>query len=412
MKRLAASLLLIVAGPAAAGELPIVEPEAVGLSATKMAELKPSLQRLVDEGKVPGGVALVLRHGKIADIVTVGYRDLATKTPMTEDTIFALASMTKPISCVAVMTLVERGKLGLDDPVAQYLPELKDLRVLGEAKDDTATEVATVPAQRPVTIRDLLTHTSGISYGVFSSTDARLRKAYADAGVIGPRHKTIVALVARLAQVPLAHQPGDGWTYGFSHDVLAHVVEVVSGRNFDTYLQQQIFAPLDMRDTTFLVPQDKRERVATIYDAGEGGTLAPLPKEYGSATYFGGGTGLYSTARDYARFVLMLRNGGALYDVRVLEPATVAAMTINQIGKHFASPERKYGFGLGLAFSAGRDGAEPLLERYYGGGVYSTNFWVIPRRDLVLVLMTQISPTNHGGADRVFYQVVNTAIEK
>jgi CubicO group peptidase (beta-lactamase class C family) len=415
MNRLAvlvASLLLAFPIPAHAGELPKAEPEEVGLSAAKLAELRPSLQRLVDGGKVPGGVAVVARHGKVAAVATFGYRDLAAKTPMTEDTIFAIASMTKPVTCVAVMTLVERGKVGLDDPVARYLPELKDLRVLGDACDDRGTGLATVPAKRPVTIRHLLSHTSGISYGVFASTDARLKRAYERAGVVGPRHRTIADLVARLAEVPLAHQPGEGWTYGFSHDVLARVIEVVSGQGFDRYLQERIFTPLEMRDTSFLVPEANRDRVATIYDAGEGGALSPLTKEYGSETYFSGGGGLFSTARDYARFAQMLANGGALDGARVVKPETVAAMTTNQIGAHSSFGDRKYGLGLGLALTPAPGGGEPVLERYYGGGAYSTNFWAIPRRDLLLVLMTQVTPTNHGGPDLVFYRVVDAASER
>ena len=409
---LVASILLSLPQPAPCGELPRAEPGEVGLAAGRLADLKPSLRRLVDEGKIPGGVALVARHGKVTVVTTFGYRDLAAKAPMTEDTIFAVASMTKPITCVAVMTLVEQGKLGLDDPVAKYIPELKGLRVLGDARDDAETELATVPVKRPVTIRHLLTHTSGISYGVFASTDARLKAAYKRAGVVGPRHRTIADLVARLAEVPLAHQPGEGWTYGFSHDVLARVVEVASGRRFDQYLQEWIFTPLDMRDTSYHVPEDKRGRVATIYDAGEGGALSPLPREYGSETYFSGGGGLFSTARDYARFAQMILNGGVLEGRRILEQGTVAAMTTNQIGELWSFGERKYGLGFGLALAAGPDGGAPVLERFFSGGSYSTNFYVLPRRDLVLVLMEQVVPTNHGGADRMFYRLVNAAIEK
>src|SRR5690242_11263999 len=197
MNRLAliAVFSLIAPHPAPGGEWPRAEPEAVGLSAGKAEELKPALQGLVAEGKIPGGVAMVVRHGKVAAVATFGYRDLTSKVPMTEDTIFAVASMTKPVTCVAVMTLVERGEVGLDDPVAKYLPELNDLRVLGDAGDDTETQVATVPAKRPVTIRHLLTHTSGISYGVFDSTDPRLKVAYRRAGVIGPSHRTVADLV-------------------------------------------------------------------------------------------------------------------------------------------------------------------------------------------------------------------------
>lgn len=184
-----------------AGELARTDPHAVKLSAQKLDTLKPALQKLVDDGKIPGAVALVARHGKVAFVTSVGYRDLAAKTPMTEDTIFAIASMSKPITCVAVMTLVEQGKLGLDDPVAKYLPELKDLRVLGDAKDDQGDTIATVPAKRPVTVRDLLSHTSGFSYGGFMSNNARLDRTYMVAGAIGRRARTIAELVERLGKV-------------------------------------------------------------------------------------------------------------------------------------------------------------------------------------------------------------------
>jgi CubicO group peptidase (beta-lactamase class C family) len=334
---------------------------------------------------------------------------------MTEETIFAIVSMTKQITCVAAMTLVEQGKIGIDDAVGKYIPEWKDLRVLDDARDDTKTELATVPAKRPVTIRHLLTHTSGISYAAFSPTDARLKEAYKRAGVVGPPHETVADLIANLVKVPLVHQPSEGWTYGFSHDVLGHVIEVAAGQRFDRYLEERILTPLDMRDTSFLVPEEKRGRVATIYDASQGDVLSPMPKEYGSKTYFSGGGGLFSTARDYARFAQMIASGGQLEGVRILKPGTVAAMTTNQIGEYSSAEkgfgERKYGLGFGLALAPSPNGGAPVLERYYSGGVFSTNFWVIPRRDLVLLLMTQVYPTNHGGPDRVFHRIVNAAVE-
>ena len=407
------ALLLCFSFPAFGGDLPRVNPEEVGLSAATMAGLKPALQKLVDEGKIPGGVAMTVRHGKVADITTFGYRDLQAKAPMTEDTIFAIVSMTKPITCVAIMTLVEQGKIGLDDPVDKYIREWKDLRVLGDARDDTKTEVATTPAKRPVTIRHLLTHTSGISYGVFANV--RLKEAHKRAGVVGPPHETVADLVAQLAKVPLAHQPGEGWTYGFSHDMLGHVIEIASGQRFDRYLQERILTPLDMRDTSFLVPEEKRGRVATVYEAGEGDVLSPRPKKFGSKPYFSGGGGLFSTARDYARFAQMIQSGGQLEGVRILKPGTVAAMTTNQIGEYSSaepgSGERKYGLGFGLELAQSPSGGEPVLERYYWGGAYSTNFWVMPRRDLILLLMMQVTPTNRGGPNRVFHRIVNAAVE-
>jgi CubicO group peptidase (beta-lactamase class C family) len=407
------ALLLCFSLPAFGGDLPRVNPEEVGLSAVKMASLKPALQELVDDGKIPGGIAVTIRHGKVADITTFGYRDLEAKTPMTEDTIFAIVSMTKPITCAATMTLVEEGKIGIDDPVEKYIPQWKDLRVLVDSQGDTETELTTVPAKRAVTIRHLLTHTSGIYYGVFA--DVRLKEFHKRARIVGPPHETVADLVAELVKVPLAHQPGEGWTYGFNHDVLGHVIEIASGQRFDRYLQEHIFAPLDMRDTSFLVPEEKRGRVATVYEAGQGDVLSARPKKYGSKTYFSGGDGLYSTARDCARFAQMIHSGGQLEGVRILEPGTVAAMITNQIGEYSSAEsafsERKYGFGFGLAMAPSPNGGEPLLERYYGGGAYSTSFWVIPRRDLVLLLMMQVVPTHHGGADRAFHRIVNAAVE-
>jgi CubicO group peptidase (beta-lactamase class C family) len=370
---------------------------------------------LVDERKIPGGVAMTIRHGKVADLTTFGYRDLEAQEPLTEDTIFAIVSMTKPITCVAVMTLVEQGKIGIDDPVYKYIPQWKDLRVLDDAPADSKTELTTVPVKRPVTIRHLLTHTAGISYGAFAPTDVRLKEAHKRARVVGPPHETVADLVAQLAKVPLAHHPGEGWTYGFSHDVLGHVIEIASGQRFDRYLHERIFAPLDMHDTSFLVPEEKRGRVATVYEAGQGDVLSPRPKEYGSTTYFSGGGGLFSTARDYARFAQMIHSGGQLDGIRILKPETVAAMTTNQIGEYSSAEsgfgDRKYGLGFGLALVPDPNGGEPVLERYYWGGVCSTNFWVVPRRDLILLLMMQVYPPNHGGADRVFHRIVNAAVE-
>jgi CubicO group peptidase (beta-lactamase class C family) len=321
--------------------------------------------------------------------------------------------MTKPITCVAVMALVEEGKLGLDDPVGKYLPALKEMRVLGDAKDDTKEAIATVAAKRPVTVRDLLSHSAGFSYGAaLLSPSARLDRCYEKAGIGGRRLNTIAELVERLGQVPLAHQPGEGWTYGFSHDVLGRLIEVVSGQGFDVYLQDHILKPLDMQETFFQVPESKRDRVATIYRKDEAGKLSPMPKNYGSATFFSGGGGLFSTARDYTRFAQMLKNGGELEGARIIKPETIGQMTTNQIGKQFAFGVMKYGLGFGLVQTAGRGAEKPVLSRYLWGGLYSTQFWIDPRNDVVGVLMMQVLPTNSAGADRVFMAVVSSAIEK
>jgi CubicO group peptidase (beta-lactamase class C family) len=399
-------------------DLPKAEPREVGLSAQRLARVQPALKKLVSDGKIPGGVAVVARHGKVAYVTTFGYRELANKTPMTEDTIFAIASMTKPITCTAVMKLVELGQLGLDDPVSKFIPEMKDLRVLGSAKDDTANEVATVPAKRPVTIRDLLSHTSGFTYeGILPvlSFNARLARIYERAGVTRRDFRTVQEQVVRLANVPLAHQPGEGWTYGLSHDVLARVVEVVSGKRFDQYLQERVLQPLDMRDTSFFVPEDQRDRVATIYATGNDGTLTAMPRSFGSTTFFGGGHGLFSTARDYTRFAQMIANGGELNGARILKPETIGMMTTNQIGNKEARigpfSLGKYGLGFGLILAPEKPGSDPVLDRYFWGGYFSTNFWIDPRHDLVAVVMTQVLPTNNGGASELFRRVVESAVE-
>ncbi|WP_406694521.1 serine hydrolase domain-containing protein [Singulisphaera sp. Ch08] len=407
------ALTILIALPQVhAGELPKTEPEAVGFSAAKLADLKPALQKLVDEGKISGGVTLAARHGKVACVIPFGYRDLAAKTPMTEDTIFAIASMTKPVTCAAVLRLVDDGVIGLDDPVEKFLPELKALRVLGDPQQDTKEAVATVPVKRSVTVRDLLSQTAGFAYGALTAGGDRLGRSYAKAKVHEQGQKTIAELVNRLAQVPLAHQPGEGWTYGYSHDVLGRLVEASTGQSFADYLRSTILGPLDMHDTSFSVPDAKWERMATIYQAEDDGTLTPIARTYGSETYFSGGSGLFSTARDYSRFAQMLLNGGELDGRRILKPETVAAMTTNQIGEHSAFGGRKYGLGLGLLLEPGPDGQDSVLVRYYWGGVYSTHFWVDPRHDLLGITMTQMLPTDQGEANRVFHMGVNDAIEK
>jgi CubicO group peptidase (beta-lactamase class C family) len=377
-------------------------------TADKPVAAKPALQKLVDEGKIAGAVVLVERRGSAPELSVVGYRDLATKTLMTEDTIFAIMSMTKPITCVGAMMLVEQGKLGLDDPVAKYLPEFKDIRVLGDAKDDTATEIATVPAKRMMTVRHLLAHSAGFTYGGLLG-NTRLDKAYQAAGVQDPSVKTLAEQVARLAKVPLAHEPGEGWNYGLNHDVLGRVVEVVSGQSLDKYLQEKLLGPLGMNDTSYLVPEAKRDRVATIYSAA-GGTLAPLPKNFGSETFFPGGAGLFSTARDYARFCKMLLGRGTLDGARILKPETLALMTTNQIGDIQAKigdiEIGKYGLGFGVTIAPGSNGGPPVLDSYGWAGYYSTFFRIVPPRETIGVMMTQVVPTNYAKTNEILLGAV------
>ena len=408
-------MLLRVSSGVSAGELPRVQPKVVGLSEKILDEVKPGLANLVAENKIAGAVAVVARHGKVAYAETVGYRDLASKALMTEDTIFAIASMTKPIICVAAMMLVEDGKLSLDDPVDKYVPALKNLQVLGDVKADTEAALATVPAKRPMLVRHLFAHTSGLSYGFAmtgTETERRMVRAYSKANLSGGRLKAIFELPAELAKLPLAHEPGEGWTYGLSHDVLGYVIEVVSGQPLDTFLRDRIFVPLDMTDTSFIVPEAKRDRMATVYTAGSGAgsPLTALPRNFGSATYFSGGGGLFSTARDYSRFSQMLLNGGEFEGKRFIKRDTLTEMISNQIGDHLVFGIMKYGLGFGLVSVPSPGDAKPVLDSYFWAGAYSTNFWVDPKRDIIGLVMTQVMPVTQN-AQQLVHQTVNKSVE-
>ena len=233
-------IMLVVSCRLPAADLPRVEPKAVRLSEKALDVVQPGLTKLIADNRIAGAVVVVARHGKVAYFTTVGYRDLAKKVPMTEDTIFAIASMTKPITCVAAMMLVEEGKLNLDDPVDKFVPALNNLRALGNAKDDTAEALATVPVKGRMLVRHLFAHTAGFSYGFAmtgTETERRMIRAYSKANLLGGRLKTISELPAELAKLPLAHEPGEGWTYGLSHDVLGRVIEVASGQPLDQFFE-------------------------------------------------------------------------------------------------------------------------------------------------------------------------------
>jgi CubicO group peptidase (beta-lactamase class C family) len=408
------SIVLVVSSGIAADELPRVQPKEVGLSEKVLDDVKPGLERLIADNKIAGAVVVVARHGKLAHIEAVGYRDLASKAPMTDDTIFAIASMTKPITCIAAMLLVEEGKLSLDDPVEKFVPAFKNLGVLGDPKDDTAAALATVPVKRTMLVRHLFAHTSGLSYGVAmtgSETERRIIRAYSQAKLAEGKLKTISELPAELCRLPLAHEPGEGWTYGLSHDVLGYLIEAVSGQTLDQFLRDRIFAPLDMRDTFFFVPESKRDRVATVYATGEppSGPLTARPRTFGSATYFSGGGGLFSTARDYSRFSQMLLNGGEFEGKRFVKRDTLTLMTSNQIGDQQAFGVMKYGLGFGLMFQPAAGAAEPVLDSFFWAGAYSTNFWVDPRRDIIGVVMTQVVPVTRD--TQIVHDVVNKSVE-
>ncbi|MEO7731787.1 MAG: serine hydrolase domain-containing protein [Kofleriaceae bacterium] len=386
----------------------IVAPESVGLSSEGLRRVDQHIaSRYVDPGKIAGALTLVARRGEVAWLSPLGLMDRERNKAMRSDTIFRIYSMTKPITSVAMMMLLERGVFGLADPVHRYIPGWEHLRVYRNGRHPSFT---TEPAARPMTIRDLLTHTSGLSYHIMERTP--VDEAYRQLGIGGPAG-TLRDLVDKLAALPLEFSPGTRWGYSVATDVLGHLVEILSGQRFDDYLRTQIFEPLGMIDTGFTVPADKLDRFAANYVRLPGSTDATLMDDPADSTYArprtwcSGGGGLVSTAADYLRFAEMLRRGGELDGHRVLGPRTVAYMATNHLpdGRDLGSlatpssfSETRYdgiGFGLGLyvVVDPVRTQVPSSPGEYGWGGMASTAFWVDPAEDLVVVFLTQLVPS-------------------
>ncbi len=392
---------------AAAQGLPAGTPAGLGFSAARLGRIDSVFQAMVDSGSITGGVALVVRHGKVAYVKSFGWADREAKRPMTPQTLFRIASQTKAITSVAAMLLVEQGRLRLDDPVARFIPSF--------AHDSVAMpgdSGALVPARRAPTIRELLTHTSGLSYGV----ESRIAERYRAAG-LGPaagygwyfadKNEPICATIDRLGALPLAAQPGERWVYGYSLDVLGCVIERVSGVPLDRFIHDRILAPLHMRSTWFYPPDSVAGRLATVYAPTDTGLARARPGGRGQGDYidgprrsFSGGAGLVSTIGDYARFLQMLLNGGELDGARILSPATVRLMTANQVDTLYPEPGSGFGLGFQILLDPGRAGEYGSPGRFGWGGAYGTNYWVDPGNDLVALEMIQLLPPNVDLADR------------
>lgn len=403
-----ACLFLLLASSLAGQAIPATAPEDVGLSSERLARIRAVFQEEIDRGELAGAVALVARRGRVAYFEPLGALDREAGTPMRRDAIFRIASMTKPVTSVAVMILFEEGRFLLDDPVSRFLPELAKREVVVPGDGPLATE----PATREVTIRHLLSHTSGLIYSGFYR--GPLAQAYDQAGLW---NGDLEHLVTKLATVPLAHQPGTAWQYGVSTDVLGRLVEVVSGQRFDRFLEERIFRPLGMHDTAFHVPREKHGRLVAHYRAGEEGGLVPAPAfapvEEPPALKSGGG-GLVSTTGDYARFLQMLAHGGELDGVRLLSRKSVELMTVDHVRglpRSDLLPE-SYGFGLGFAVlnELGRSGSPGTVGTYTWSGIYNTFFWVDPEEDLFAIFMTQITPFGHRRFHQRFRALVYQAI--
>jgi CubicO group peptidase (beta-lactamase class C family) len=380
-------------------------PEDIGFSSERLKRLTSAFQTDVDKGTIPGAVVLIARNGKVAYLEAFGFQDRDKKAPMSTDAIFRIASMSKPLTSVAIMMLVEEGKIQLEDPVSVYLPEFKNLQVgVEKVNADTGKpELSLEPARRQMTIQDLLRHTSGLTYGIFSKS--LVDQAYLAAKVFDPT-QTLAEFVSKLSTLPLAYQPGTTWNYSMSTDVLGRIVEVVSGVPFDQFIADRIVKPLRLSDTGFYVAEEKAGRVAQPQVDPATGKPPPMTADVTKRpNWMSGGGGMLSTASDYVRFSQMLLNGGELDGVRLLSPRTVAFMTSDQLPPDIAYapplqlfepalpiPRDGQGFGLGFAVrtQVGRNPRPGSPGEFYWLGVWGTAFWVDPSEKLIAVLMVQV----------------------
>lgn len=390
--------LCLVSCIASAGELPVAKPEDVGMSSEKLTKVNAVMDGLVKEKKLAGGLVMIARRGKVVHLQSHGRMDIEANKPMRDDAIVRIYSMTKAITTTAALKLYDEGKLGLDDPVSKHLPEMKGCQVQGK-------EGPFAP-EHEMTVRDLMRHTSGLTYGavVGTSGNAIIDKLFTEANVLDPK-STLANMTAKLGRIPLPFEPGKDWGYGVSSDVLGRVVEVVSGQSLDEFFQQHIFKPLDMKDTGFFVPDEKLERFAANYTSDGKGMLtlldAPTKSTYRkSPKLLSGGGGLVSTARDYMRFLMMIANGGELDGVRILSEKTVRLMKTNQLSESVGwikfGGQVRDGIGFGLGFSVCVKPSiwapQSHLGEYGWGGAASTHYWSSPKDDLVVVTLEQTMP--------------------
>ncbi len=401
-KRVAAFVLaaLAIALPLAAQEIPTAIPETVGMSSEHLDMLTAALDEYVAEGRLAGATAIVLRDGKVVYHEAVGDRDREAGSPMNTDVIFRIASQTKALISVGIMILQEEGELLISDPLSRYLPAFRNTTVAVRS----AGGYDVVPAERPITLRHLLTHTSGIGYGTWPNPSAPGADRWAQAGFTGwyfaDRDEPIQRLVERMAPLPAQAQPGERWVYGYNTDILGAVIEVVSGQPLDVFLRERIFEPLDMRDTHFYLPAEKRNRLAAVY--GLSGELTRAPDGPGLQTQgqyvdgprraFSGGAGLLSTTRDYARFLQMLLDGGVLNGRQILSPTTVALMTQHHVGDIDRGPGMGFGLGFSIRRDVGAAGVPGSVGEYGWLGAYHSVYWVDPVERLVVVYLTQVAP--------------------
>ena len=404
-------------------------PEQSNFSSERLARIDKIVQQYVDSGWINGAIAIVARNGKIVYYKGLGYDDKEQKQPMKRDAIFRIASQTKAITSVAIMQLVEEGKILLDDQIWKYIPGFRMPVVLDKfnPKDSSYT---TVPAKKEITIRDLLTHTFGIGYAQIGSP--QMNAIYAKAGVYGgiglSAGMKLSTNILRLAKLPLMHSPGEKWTYGLNTDVLGYLVEVLTGLSLDEYFKKKIFEPLGMKDTYFYIPKEKQSRLANLYAEDSLQHIVKMPetiqlngnfyRDYPNikgGSFYSGGGGLVSTAYDYAIFMQMLLNGGDYNGKHILSKASIRLMTTNQIGNLSTNGSKGLDTKFGLGFeivTAGNYGKNYCsMDTYSWGGMFASSYWIDPKEKIVAQFVLQMLPASHGDINEKFKVQVYEALQ-
>lgn len=403
-----APILAVLTAPLAAASVQSAKPEEVGFSAERLGRIRQTVQRHIDAHDVAGAVTLVARRGRIAQFEAYGFADLDSRKPMSKDSLFWIASMTKPVTAVAILMLLDEGKVRLSDPVSKFIPEFQDLKVAAPpGPAGTPAAPATVPAQRAITVGDLLSHVSGLASGGPAST-AEVAKDPRKPG------ETLATYIPRLGKTRLDFQPGTRWSYSSSagFDTLARIVEIASGQTFDQFLRQRIFEPLGMKEVFFHPPEERLARIASTYHR-DGAALTKVDQgiRLANTTYFAGSGGLMADAEDYLQFAQMLLNGGELNGKRLFSARSVELMRTVHVPDTLPGRSAGLGFGLGVQVVSDAAAARSRVSdgSYGWDGAFGTHFWVDPKEQIVGILMVQTN-TSSGGLDNEFENAVMQAV--
>ena len=389
---------VLLSSTIAAADLSRSRPEELGISSERLGRLDTVLNSYVEENLIAGQVLLVLRKGRIAHSLANGMRDIEATDPMKEDTIFRIASQTKALVSTGIMILHERGQLDISHPLSRYIPEWENVQV---AVPNENGSYNLEPVERPITLRHLLTHTAGMSYGT-GPASREWEEADFQGWYFANKTETIGESIARMASLPLDAHPGTAWIYGYNTDILGAVIEKASGMDLNNFLQQEIFEPLEMSDSHFYLPENKRDRLAVVYQPKPGGGIQAITATDGMRSQglyidgprisYSGGAGLLSTANDYARFLQMTLNGGELDGKRILSRKTIELMTTNHLSDLPFRSGQGFGLGFSIVTDLGERGTLGSVGEYGWGGAYHSTYWVDPVEELVVVYLTQIIP--------------------